>query len=58
MPVLLLGNKGAYLRNNGRGQDIYVMELDNMPCLVPDSTFTSNMPRTDGLKKHNSIARP
>lgn len=29
--------------NNGRGFDIYVLS-DGMKCLVPDSSFTSNMP--------------
>lgn len=33
-----------YAANNGRGADVYIMKPYNMPCLIPDSTFHSNMP--------------
>jgi hypothetical protein len=44
MPTLKLETTGKYLGNNGKGADIYAMSPDNMPCLVPDSTFQSRMP--------------
>ncbi len=30
--------------NNGKGHDIYILQMDNMPMIKPDSTYTSNMP--------------
>jgi hypothetical protein len=30
--------------NNGRGQDVYVLPLDNMPMIKPDSSYYSKMP--------------
>jgi len=36
--------KGVYLGDNGRGDEIYAMQPDNMPCLVPGKSFSSNMP--------------
>ena len=33
-----------YSGNNGKGADVYNMKPYNMPCLIPDSTFHSNMP--------------
>jgi hypothetical protein len=29
--------------SNGKGYNIYILQLDNMPVLRPDSTFQSNM---------------
>ncbi|MDB5191113.1 MAG: hypothetical protein JWQ96_676 [Segetibacter sp.] len=34
---------GKYIGNNGMGADIYAMQPDNMPCLVPKA-YKSNMP--------------
>lgn len=34
-----------YIGNNGMGQDIYRAQLDNMPILKPDSSFSSSMPK-------------
>ncbi len=36
--------KAQLAGNNGQGQNIYVLPVDKMPCLKPDSTFRSNMP--------------
>jgi hypothetical protein len=44
MPVLKPKLTAKYLGSNGKGADIYAMMPYNMPCLVPDSTFKSNMP--------------
>lgn len=30
--------------NNGGGQEIYVLPLDNMPMIKPDSSYYSQMP--------------
>ena len=35
---------GTYKANNGKGSDVFAMQPGNMPCIVPDKTFTSNMP--------------
>lgn len=35
---------GTYLGENGRGDEIYSMQPDNMPCLVPGKSFASEMP--------------
>jgi hypothetical protein len=34
----------VYLGNNGNGSDIYQSPIDNMPILMYDSSFASNMP--------------
>lgn len=36
--------KGLYIGENGKGDEIYAMQPDNMPCLVPGKKFISNMP--------------
>jgi hypothetical protein len=36
--------KGVYMGDNGKGDEIYAMEPDRMPCLVPAKSFASNMP--------------
>ncbi len=36
-----------YIGNNGKGADVYAMMPHGMPCIVPDSTFHSNMPVTN-----------
>lgn len=35
---------GVYIGDNGKGDEVYAMQPDNMPCLVPGKRFTSNMP--------------
>lgn len=30
--------------NNGKGHNIYILPIDNMPMIKPDSTYSSNMP--------------
>jgi hypothetical protein len=42
--VLRIKLQPKYLLNNGKGADVYAMMPYNTPCLVPDSTFRSNMP--------------
>ncbi len=42
--VLRIELRRKYLRNNGKGTDVYAMMPYNMPCIVADSTFRSNMP--------------
>jgi hypothetical protein len=37
MPVVTFKTRGKYQGSNGAGADIYAMEPDNMPCLVPKS---------------------
>jgi hypothetical protein len=34
----------VYLGNNGKGLDMYSSPVDNMGIVMPDSTFSSNMP--------------
>ena len=41
-----------YVGNNGRGQDIYRAQQDNMPILKPDSSFYSGMPAKEGSLTH------
>jgi hypothetical protein len=59
MPVLKLKLKGEYIGNNGKGADIYAMTPDNMPCLVPDSSFNSRMAvkgsKVQKLKKDDTV---
>lgn len=40
--------KGKKVGDNGNGQDIYVLPLDNMPSIRPDSTYSSRMPVAGG----------
>jgi hypothetical protein len=35
---------GVYIGENGKGDEIYAMQPDNMPCLVPGKSFASEMP--------------
>ncbi|WP_147202554.1 hypothetical protein [Segetibacter aerophilus] len=35
---------GVYIGENGKGDEIYAMQPDNMPCLVPGKSFASDMP--------------
>jgi len=56
MPVLITGNRGVYKQNLGNGFDLYTMNIDNMPCISPDSTFKSNMTATQYLKNKKSLS--
>lgn len=42
--VVKIGVSKEFVSNNGMGSDVYKMKPYNMPCLIPDSTFHSNMP--------------
>lgn len=58
MPTKLMENEGVYQYNNGKGFDVYSMKTDNMPCLVPDSTFQTRFPGADASKRGNLKKRP
>lgn len=36
--------KGRYIGENGKGDEIYGMQPDNMPCIVPGKQMHLNMP--------------
>jgi hypothetical protein len=40
--------KGVYVGDNGKGDEIYAMSTDNMPCLVPGKEFKWGMPVVGG----------
>lgn len=42
--VALLDLKGTFTGKNGKGDEIYAMQTDHMPCLVPDKKLAYNMP--------------
>jgi hypothetical protein len=46
-----VAGKAQLIGNNGKGQNIYVLPLDKMPCIRPDSTYKSNMPVAGGFYK-------
>ncbi len=48
----------TYAGNNGKGADIYNMQPYNMPCLVPDKTFSSNMPVAENEKAVKGFVSP
>ena len=58
MPIKKIENKGVYRYNNGKGFDVYTMQADNMPCLVPDSTFQSRFPNATAPAKKYLLKRP
>lgn len=35
---------GTFIKNTGKGTNLYTIDLYNMPCVTPDKTFASNMP--------------
>lgn len=49
---------GKYAGNNGKGANVYNMLPYNMPCLVPDKTFTCNMPVAGYDKTAQSFVSP
>ena len=46
----------VYKGNNGKGFDIYESKVDNMPMLVPDSSYSYNMPVAKMADRNTSIA--
>lgn len=55
--VLKIPLTSTYEGNNGKGADIYTMQPHNMPCIVPDKTFTSNMPIAE-TGKYEGLVSP
>lgn len=53
--VLKLPLKGKYIGPNGMGAEIYAMQPDNMPCLVPGKTFHTNMPVAENKKQEQIL---
>ncbi len=47
MSVLRLKLTKEYVANNRNGADVCTMMPYNMPCIMPDSTFRSDMPVTN-----------
>lgn len=56
--VLKFPLKGNYLGTNDKGDHIYAMYPDNMPCLVPGKSFKSNMPIADNDKRGKFYRSP
>jgi len=50
--VMKLDTKGKFSGMNNKGDRIYAMTPDNMPCLVPGESFKSNMP-VAGVEKNS-----
>ena len=53
--VLKVPLTATYEGNNGRGADIFAMQPYNMPCIVPDKTFRSNMPLAETGKSEKGF---
>ncbi len=43
-PLVKLKNNGTYLGKLKDGLSLYRMNLDNMPCIAPDSNYSTKMP--------------
>jgi len=56
--VLRTQIKANYLGMNNKGDEIYAMTPDNMPCLVPGKSFKSNMPIAGNEKIKESTLPP
>ena len=56
--VLKLPLTADYEANNGKGADIFAMQPYNMPCIVPDKTFRSNMPVAETGKYEKGFVSP
>ena len=56
--VLKLPLSATYNGNNGKGADIFAMQPYNMPCIVPDETFSSNMPKAETGKHEKGFVSP
>lgn len=54
--VLQLPLTGTNIGTTKNGDDIYSMQPDNMPCLVPGKSFVSNMPVAGKTNKIPSVA--
>lgn len=51
--VITIPIKGKYIGSNGKGDEVFAMEPDNMPCLVPGKTFKAAMPVVGNGKSQN-----
>ncbi|MDP3567229.1 MAG: hypothetical protein Q8R77_08765 [Sediminibacterium sp.] len=58
MPVLITDNRSIYKGNLGNGLELYSMNIDNMPCITPDSTYQSNMSISQYLKNQKLLLTP
>lgn len=56
--VLKLPLTATYEGNNGKDADIFAMQPYNMPCIVPDKTFISNMPVAETRKYDKGFVSP
>ncbi len=56
--VLKLPLTATYEGNNEKGADIFAMKPYNMPCIVPDKTFKSNMPVAEAGKYDKDFVSP
>lgn len=56
--VLRLPLTATYDGNNGKGAEIYTMQPYDMPCVVPDKTFTSDMPIAEAEKSDKGFVSP
>lgn len=52
--VYKLPLKGRFVGSTPNGDNVYAMQPDNMPCLVPGSSFSSSMP-VKGVQKKNRL---
>lgn len=58
MPVLITDNRAIYKGNLGNGLELYSMNIDNMPCITPDSMYQSNMSISQYLKNQKLLLPP
>lgn len=56
--VLKVPLTATYEGNNEKGADIFAMKPHNMPCIVPDKTFSSNMPVAETGKYEKGFVSP
>jgi hypothetical protein len=56
--VLKVPLTATYEGNNGKGADIFAMQPYNMPCIVPDKTFKSNMPLAETGNSEKGFVSP
>lgn len=56
--VLKVPLTATFEGNNEKGGDIFAMQPYNMPCIVPDKTFSSNMPVAEAGKYDKGFVSP
>lgn len=56
--VLKVPLTATYEGNNEKGADIFAMQPYNMPCIMPDKTFSSNMPVAETGKWDKGFVSP